>query len=156
MESQSTSLQTRQIVAFRLDETLYGFPIERVREILQMVEITAIPDAPSHLRGAINVRGLVVPILDVRMMLGLAHKVYALSTPIILVEGDERVAGVAVDDVSDVLTIEEERCDTAAQNYPMSEMLEAVCKLDEGMLLVLDPSRLIGNELDGFSMAESE
>lgn len=136
---------TRRFVAFWLDEQLYGFSIDQVREILQMVEITPIPDAPAHVRGAINVRGTVVPILDLRMLLGLQERPFDASTPIVLVEGGERLVGVGVDDVADVLQVSAEQCDAASGEYPM---MAQVCRLDERMLLVLDPGKLAGGVPD--------
>lgn len=133
-------------MAFRLDGQLFGFEIERVREILQMVEITPVPDAPAHVRGAINVRGRVVPILDLRMILGMPERRYGLHTPIVLIEGGERLVGMAVDDVSDVVTVDSECFEAPADNYPMTAVMSAVCKLDTEMLMLFDPDRLIGAE----------
>ncbi len=137
----------RQLVAFHLDDTAFGFDIGRVQEILQMVEITPVPDAPVQVRGAVNVRGTVVPIVDLRTVLGLPDRPYDTSTPIILVEGGGRVVGLTVDDVSDVLTVDEDCFDASTRDHPLSGRLEAVCKLEEEMLFVLDPDRLAGEDV---------
>lgn len=152
----STETQTRQLVAFRLDEAAYGFAIERVREILQMVEITPAPDAPVQVRGAINVRGTVVPILDLRTILGLADRPYDASTPIILVETSGRLVGLAVDDVSDVVTVAEDCVDTATKDYPLGGRLAAVCKLKDEMLFVLDPDKLVAGGMPDLEGGEAE
>jgi len=138
---------SRQLVAFRLDETAFGFDIGRVQEILQMVEITPVPDAPVQVRGAVNVRGTVIPIIDLRTVLGLPDRPYGTSTPIILVQGGGRVVGMTVDDVSDVLTVDEGCFDTATREDPLGGRLEAVCKLDDEMLFVLDPDSLTGEDV---------
>jgi len=139
--------EMRQIVALELDGQPYGFPVQDVREILQMLEIRTIPDAPSHVRGAINVRGKVVPVLDLRMVLGLPSAGYGLSTPIVVIEPSGRPVGVVVDDVTDVITIDEECFEPPGDSYPISQYLKAVCKLEEGMLLLFDAEKLLGGGL---------
>lgn len=134
----------RQVVTFRLDDALYGFDIRQVHEILQMVEITPVPDSPSHVRGAINARGAVLPILDLRMMLGLADKPYGLQTSIVVVGSDEQQVGLPVDEAVDVLDVPGERIEAPTRNYPMSEVLASVCKLDSELLLVFDVTKLVG------------
>lgn len=145
------SADTRRLVAFYLDERLYGVAIESVQEILQMVEITPIPDAPPHVRGAIDVRGTVVPVLDLRMMLGLPEKRYGLSTPIVLVLGSKRLVGMPVDDVADVLTVGKGQCEAATDEYPLTA---AVCRLESEMLLLLDPEKLTAGSLPGLPSEE--
>lgn len=138
--------QTRQLVAFTIEGQPFGFAIDRVREIVQMVEITPLPEAPAHVQGAMNVRGTVVPLLDLRTLLGFSAKPYTLSTPIVLIEGRGRLVGVAVDDVSDVLTVTSSSLEPPAEDHPVGTRLAAICKLEEGMLLVLDPDELVGSE----------
>ncbi len=136
--------EIRQIVGFQLDEQPYGFPIGDVREILQMVEIRPVPDAPVHLVGAINVRGKVVPVLDLRMILGLAPRAPELNTPIVVLDDGSRAVGLIVDGITDVVAAEGDSFEPPDDSYPMCDLLESVCKLESEMLLVFDAEKLLG------------
>ncbi len=145
-----------QIVGFELDGEPYGFPIEDVREILQMVEIRPVPDAPPHLCGAINVRGRVLPVVDLRTILGLETRPYDLRTPIVVLEDEAKAVGVVVDEVTDVVGAGEECFEPPDDSYPMGEMLQSVCKLESQMLLVFDPRKLLGEEIPGEAVRSGE
>lgn len=96
---------TQQFLTFRLAGEEYGVGILTVREIKGWSPVTAIPHSPSWLLGVINLRGAVVPIVDLRIKFGFARADYDEFTVVIILEVGRRVAGIVVDGVSDVITL---------------------------------------------------
>ncbi len=99
-------------LTFSLGKEEYGIPIGRVKEIIGMMEITEVPRTPSFIRGVINLRGKIIPLMDLRLKFGLQEKEYTERTCIIVVEmmGEERsiqMMGIVVDMVSEVVNIGE-------------------------------------------------
>ncbi|NDY41978.1 purine-binding chemotaxis protein CheW [Dissulfurirhabdus thermomarina] len=96
-------------LTFTLADEDYGLEIMKVREIIGLMEITAVPQTPPYVKGVINLRGKVIPVLDLRLRFGMPERAYDERTCIIVVEireGDEKVhVGVVVDTVSEVLNI---------------------------------------------------
>src|SRR2546425_12990787 len=96
-------------LTFALDREEYAVPVLKVREIIKIMDITKVPQLPPYVKGVINLRGKVVPIVDMRMKFGLPASEYAERTCIIVVEVAARnsvvMMGVIVDSVSDVLNI---------------------------------------------------
>jgi len=95
---------TRQYLTFRLGEQEYGLELLSVQEIRGFTPITPIPNVPRHLRGVINLRGTVLPVIDLRMKFGLEEIEYTKFTVIVIASVGERLVGLIVDAVSDVLT----------------------------------------------------
>ncbi len=92
-------------LTFVLGHEEYGFEILKVREIMGMVEITTLPQTPDYVKGIINLRGIVIPIIDLRLKFGFPPREYDKNTCIIVVKYDESLMGVVVDTVSEVLDI---------------------------------------------------
>src|SRR5579883_2484421 len=101
--------RNRKYLTFHLGEEEYGIHVTKVREIMGIQQVTAVPHTPSYVKGVINLRGRVVPVLDLRRKLGLPDVEYTKSTCIIvvqlLVDSSPVLTGVVVDGVSEVLTI---------------------------------------------------
>lgn len=95
----------RNLVTFRLDRQTCALPIEPIVQIIEMVSITPIPQASKALEGVINVRGVSVPVINLRRYLGLPEAALQLHTPIILTRVGETVVGLIVDEVLDLLTL---------------------------------------------------
>src|SRR5262245_63684784 len=94
-----------QFLTFRLQEEEYGIEILRVQEIKGFSRITPIPNTPSYIKGAMNLRGTVVPIVDLRCKFGMPEAEYNQFTVIIVVTVGKKIVGLVVDAVSDVLNI---------------------------------------------------
>ena len=99
-------------LTFSLSREEFGIPIQKVKEIIGMMEITAIPRTPPFIRGVINLRGKIIPLMDLRLKLGLPEKAYSERTCIIVVEvaAEEkgiRTMGIVVDMVSEVVNVSE-------------------------------------------------
>jgi purine-binding chemotaxis protein CheW len=155
MHSPTPSLDAtaRQILTFVLGGQTYGIDILRVQEIRGWSTVTKIPHAPAHVLGVLNLRGSIVPILDLRRRFALEHVEYTAVTVIIVTSivtaSGRRDFGVVVDGVSDVVDID------AAQIKPAPELgahggaayiLGLLC-IAERMVVLLDFDRLIGAEL---------
>ena len=107
MTTAETSVQEEQLVAFTLNQEVYGVDIALIHEIIRWREITAIPRAAADVEGVINLRGKIVPVLDLRKRMGLSAAERTNATRIIVAETQESTIGLIVDSVVGVLRIPE-------------------------------------------------
>jgi purine-binding chemotaxis protein CheW len=106
-KSDGESVQTRQLVCFTIGNEIYGIEIRSVREIRAWSATTSLPNAPDFVRGVTNLRGTVVPILDLRARFGRGQTEPTKAHVVIVVAIESRVVGILVDTVSDILTVAE-------------------------------------------------
>jgi purine-binding chemotaxis protein CheW len=141
---------TRQYLTFRLGSEEYGLGILTVQEIRGWSPVTAIPHTPRWLLGVINLRGVVVPVLDLRLKFALERADYSETTVVIILNVGTRVAGIVVDGVSDVITLRAEQIRPAPSlggNVDTSH-ITGFATLDDRMRILIDVERLIaGTEL---------
>jgi purine-binding chemotaxis protein CheW len=144
------SVEVEQIVLFDLGEQRYALPIEQVQEIQQLVEPTSVPDTRSALLGMVNLRGTVVPALDLRGLLGLERREYDLQTPMVICRVGSRLAAIVVDGVQDVIDVPSDCMQTPSKIYDLADKMVGVCRLESGLIFVLDVERLLPeSELEG-------
>ncbi|HON41793.1 MAG TPA: chemotaxis protein CheW [Bacillota bacterium] len=129
-----------QLVVFELGDESYGVDISRVQDINRMQEITEIPHAPESVVGVINLRGRVIPVIDLRKRFGLPEAPHTKDTRIVVVHLDDNLIGVIVDAVSQVLRIP---ADIVEPPSPVlagvdSRYLRGIAKLDEKLVILLD------------------
>lgn len=98
--------ENTSFITFTLDSELYAVPIQTIEEIIGLQEISLLPNVPNFIKGVINLRGEIVPIMDLRLKFGLEAKEYTPFTVFLIVRVDERLMGMVVDNVADVLVIE--------------------------------------------------
>jgi purine-binding chemotaxis protein CheW len=98
--------ENTSFITFTLDSELYAVPIQTIEEIIGLQEMSLLPNVPSFIKGVINLRGEIVPIMDLRLKFGLEAKEYTPFTVFLIVRVDERLMGMVVDNVADVLVIE--------------------------------------------------
>ncbi len=137
-----------QLVSFKLGDEEFGVDIMQVQEIIRMQEITSVPNAPEFVEGVINLRGRVIPIIDLRKRFGLEEKSHDKATRIIVVKVDDLTVGLVVDEVSEVLRIP---ADTVEPPPPIvagveSEYIRGVGKLEDRLLILLDLSKTLSKE----------
>jgi purine-binding chemotaxis protein CheW len=134
-----------QYLTFRLDGQEYGIAILKVQEIKGWDKITPIPNSPSYVKGVLNLRGVIVPVIDLRLRFGLAEAERDIFTVIIVVNIGGRLAGIVVDAVSDVINVgEAQRC--AAPEYEGQknrEFIKGLAQMDDKLLILLDIERLV-------------
>lgn len=137
-----------EYLAFRLGNEEYGVNILTVQEIRGYEAATAIANAPDYLKGVVNLRGIIVPILDLRIRFGLEAPSYDALTVVIVLNVGGRVIGVVVDSVSDVTTVPEEHTKPAPSMGAAvnTEYLIGIGALESRMLILLDIERLLAAE----------
>lgn len=137
-----------QYLTFRLDEEMFAVDIEKVREVLEFTVVTKVPRTPDYMRGVINLRGNVVPIVDMRMKLGLGATPKTVNTCVVITEveisGEKVVVGALADSVQEVVELGAEqivppprmgmRVDTA--------VIRGMGKRDEKFVIILDVDRI--------------
>lgn len=135
-----------QLVVFKLLREEYGISILQVQEIKRMADITRVPHTPDYIKGVINLRGSVLPVIDLKKRLNLPHQEYTDDTRIIIVKIDDISVGMIVDEVSEVMAISQENIEpplnvvgSIAANY-----LSGVGKLENRLLILLDMEAIIG------------
>ncbi|MGW8247995.1 MAG: chemotaxis protein CheW [Acidiferrobacterales bacterium] len=107
-ETADESLDETQYLTFRLDSQEYGLPIIEVQEIKGWTSMTPVPNSPSHMLGVLNLRGTIIPVIDLRTRFGLPPKEHDEFTVIMVVSMGKRLAGLVVDSVSDVISAPDE------------------------------------------------
>ncbi|NDY55632.1 purine-binding chemotaxis protein CheW [Desulfovibrio sulfodismutans] len=137
-----------QLVTFSIGEEEFGVDILKVQEIIRMMEITKVPRAPDFVEGVINLRGKVIPIIDLRKRFGLSTRDHDKHTRIIVIEINNMIVGFVVDSVSEVLRIPS---NTVEPPPPVvsgleSEYISGVGKLEDRLLILLDLDRLLSGE----------
>lgn len=134
-----------QLVSFRIGSEEFGVDILAVQEINRMVDITRVPQAPAYVEGVINLRGRVIPIIDLRKRFELEVREYDKSTRIVVVDIDGTVIGMIVDAVSEVLRIPRDTIEPPPELVTNihSEYIKGVAKLADRLLIFLDLSRVI-------------
>jgi len=136
-----------QLVTFKLENEEFGVDILKVQEINKMMNITKIPNAPSFIEGVINLRGKIIPIIDLRKRLGFHNRVYDKSTRIIVVELDGLVLGFIVDSVSEVLRIPGNTIEPPPSIVSgiESDYIEGVGKLNDRLLILLELKKIFAS-----------
>jgi purine-binding chemotaxis protein CheW len=132
-----------QAVTFRLESQIYGLPLEVVQEIQQLVEYTPLPDSAPALVGLIDLRGLVVPAIDLRVLVGLPQRDFTLETPMVFCRVREHVVCLIVDSVEDVVDLPAEGLQPPSNLYSMADRMLGMCRLAQGLVLMLDIDRLV-------------
>lgn len=137
-----------QLVSFSLNREVFGVDILNVQEINRMVGITSVPNSPPHVEGVINLRGKVIPIVDLRSRLGMEHKEPDSQTRVIVVEFGDKVVGFVVDSVNEVLRIPKSVTEPPPQTAAGvgSGYITAVGKLGDRLLILLDLKQLVDEE----------
>jgi purine-binding chemotaxis protein CheW len=135
----------RRIIAFEMDDELYGAYIGEVAEIIEMVPIMPLPNVPAFILGLVNLRGAIVPVIDLRIRFGLAHKGFDINSRIIILKAEQLIVGIVVDRLWELLRIDP----SAFQPPPPDvakidpEYFKEVTSIQGRMLIMLDIHRLL-------------
>src|SRR5579883_1444084 len=145
---QQVSGEIVQVVSFRLGSEEYGVDISQVQEIIRMVEITHVPRAPKFMEGVINLRGQLIPIIDLRTRFGMPRIDSTKSTRIIVTEIGTKRVGIVVDSVSEVLNIPIENVEDAPEMIAGvgTEYIQGVGKMGDRLIIMLDLTMVISGE----------
>ena len=137
-------VQKREFLAFTLGREEYCIDILKVQEIRGYETVTPIPNTPSYMKGVVNLRGLIVPIIDLRIKLELETIAYDQFTVVIILSIRGRIVGVVVDSVSDVVALATEEIKEAPQLGAAIKIdyIDGLVTIDERMLIIVDIEKL--------------
>jgi len=137
-----------QLVSFKLGKEEFGVDILKVQEINRMLQITDMPNSPDFVEGIVNLRGRIIPVIDLKKRLKMKEKEYDNSTRIIVVELAGKTIGFIVDEVSEVLRIESNITEAPPDMVAgiNSDYITAVAKLEDRLLILLDLNKVLTQE----------
>jgi purine-binding chemotaxis protein CheW len=137
-----------QIVSFKIGNEEYGINILDVQEINRMTQITSIPNTPAFIEGIVNLRGRIIPIVDLRTKLGLLKKETDNSTRIVVIDLEGKTVGFIVDSVSQVLRIPANISESPPEliSGVNRKFIKSVVKLENNLLILLDLNTLFESE----------
>ncbi len=137
-----------QLVVFSIGKELYGVGIEAVHEIVKVPDITEVPDAPAFLEGVINLRGKIVPVVDLRKRMKLDSRERTKSSRVLITENESRLVGLLVDAVSEVLKIQPESVDAPPEMISSIgvQYITGVAKVEGRLIILLDLKKVLSVE----------
>ncbi len=137
-----------EFLSFTLGQEEYGIDIQKVQELRGYDAVTRIANAPEHIKGVVNLRGIIVPIIDMRIKFNLGTPSYDQFTVVIILNIASRVMGMVVDSVSDVITLSPEQIKPAPAMGSVldTDYLIGLGTLDERMLILVDIDKLMSSD----------
>ncbi len=146
-----------QLVTFRIGNEVFGLNIFQVKEINKMLEITQIPNSIGAVKGIVNLRGSIIPIISLREKLGFPELEYTNSTRIIVVEYQNKSIGFIVDEVNEVLRIESSIIEAAPEmtTNVESAFISGVAKLENMLLIILELDKILIQDEEELEVASA-
>ncbi len=140
----SSEVENKYVI-FKLDQEYYGLPIDSVILIEKMGQTTRVPNAPDYIKGVTNLRGEVIPIIDLRKKLGMETKDLDRNSRTIVVSLNETIVGLIVDTSSEVLEIDKENIDKPPtnENEEFIEYVNGIGKTEERLIILLDLVKIL-------------
>ncbi len=155
--------ESGQYLSFHLDEEEFALDIGKVREVLDFTRVTKVPQAPDFIEGVINLRGAVVPVVDLKYKFGMRRTERTVNTRIIIgeveIDGDCTVIGALADSVHEVMELEPDCIEPAPKlgTRLNTEFIRGMGKRDDDFIIILDIDRVFsGDEIAALSAAEAE
>jgi purine-binding chemotaxis protein CheW len=129
-----------KVIVFQLQDEEYGIPVQQVRSIEKFQHITRVPRTAAYIKGVINLRGVVTPIIDLRKRFGLEELSYTESTRMIIVSMNDMEVGFIVDAANDVIDIHQDIIEPALEvvDSVKVEYIQGVAKLDKRLIVMID------------------
>ncbi len=149
MVEDDEELQENKFLMFKLGEEEYGIDIKRITAIEELPQITTIPDMPNFVKGVINLRGKVIPAVDLRLRFGIEEKEYDDRTCIVIVSVNNSTIGLIVDIVSEVHEISKNDIGeppSFKNNSGKEQYIAGLAKKGEEVKIILDVEKIISNE----------
>jgi purine-binding chemotaxis protein CheW len=144
--------RTRQYLTFTLGDEHFALDVANVREILEFTSVTKVPQTPEFMRGVINLRGSVVPVMDMRLKFGMSITEKSVDTCVIVVEvsleGETTVLGALVDSVQEVFELEPEQIEPAPRigTKLRTEFIRGMGKRDDQFIIILDIDKVFSSD----------
>ena len=152
LDDKGTLSEENQFVTFSLGDETYGVSVLSVQEIIGMAYITHVPSSLQYMKGVINMRGAVVPVIDMRIRFNMPLRAYDSNTVIIIIESRNRQIGMIVDSVSDVLGIPV----TGIHETPQfssnvdRDFIKSIGRVNENLIIILNVERIISGDSEEF------
>lgn len=140
-----------QYLTFKLDDEVFALDISQVREVLDFTALTRVPRTPDFMRGVINLRGSVVPVVDMRLKFGMSKTEQTVNTCIIIVEinldGEKLILGALADSVQEVIDLEPEQIEPAPRigTRLNTEFIKGMGKRDDQFVIILEIDRIFSS-----------
>lgn len=141
----NSEIREIQVACFRLKDDLYAVDIMRIREIIRPQKLTPLPHAPSFIDGIINLRGAVIPVVDLRKRFDMPARDLTISTRLLIVRLAAQTLGLVVDDVTEVITVpvNDIKPPPAVSDGQIVNHLLGVCLSGDNLVMLLDIDRLL-------------
>ncbi len=138
----------RQYVTFSIKDELYGIDVRRAQEVMNLPKITKVPNTMPFMKGVIDLRGKIIPLIDMRIKFKIEEKAYDQKTVIIIIEVKKVLCGVIVDSVSDVanMSLNDVQHTPHFASEIDKDMVFGIGKIGEKLVIVLDVDRLLTDE----------
>ncbi len=148
-DGESADESLMKFVTFSLGAEEYALPISQVQEINRVVDITRVPNSPEHVMGVINLRGKIVPVIELKHRLKLGETQVDKDSRIVVVEYGPRILGMMVDRVSQVLNIASEQIESAPEEVIQvhENYIKGVGKIEDRMVILLNLEQIVGKEV---------
>ncbi|HMK48818.1 MAG TPA: chemotaxis protein CheW [Thermodesulfovibrionales bacterium] len=144
--------ETTQYLTFKLDEEVFALDISKVREVLDFTTITKVPRTPDFMRGVINLRGSVVPVVDMRLKFGMPATEKTVNTCIIIAEialdGESTILGALADSVQEVMDLEPDQIEPAPRigTRLRTEFIKGMGKRENNFIMILDIDKVFSTD----------
>ena len=144
--------QTTQYLSFNLDDEVFALDISKVREVLEYTTVTKVPQTPAFMQGVINLRGSVVPVIDMRLKFGMSVTEKTINTCVIIVEinldGNTTVLGAMADSVQEVFELEDDQIEPAPEigTRLKTEFIKGMGKRDDSFIIILDIDKVFSSD----------
>jgi len=144
--------QTTQYLTFKLGDEVFALDISKVREVLDFTTVTKVPRTPEFMRGVINLRGSVVPVVDLRLKFGMSRTENGVNTCVIItevtVDGDTTVLGALADSVQEVLDLDADHIAPAPKigTKLKTEFIKGMGKRDDRFIIILDVDKVFSSD----------
>jgi purine-binding chemotaxis protein CheW len=155
-------LETNQYLAFNLEKEIFAFDISKVREVLEYTDVTKVPQTPDMMKGVINLRGSVVPVIDMRIKFNMSETEKTVNTVIIIIEieldGTSTMIGALVDSVQEVIDLDSEQIEPPPKigTKLNTEFIKGMGKQNDQFLIILDIEKVFSVEELEFVQQTSE
>lgn len=152
--SESNHTTTDQIIVFTLDEQFYALPLQTVVKVIHAVEIRHLPKAPEIISGIINVKGQLIPVVDIRRRLELATHEIDLDDRLIIADTGKREIVILVDTVTGILDLTPAQKAETKETLPLAKHIKGVAKIDNELILIYDLEQFLSlDEENGVEQA---
>ncbi len=137
-----------QLVSFKLSNETYGIEITKIREIILVGQITRVPETPHYIKGLINLRSSVIPVIDLRARFALAENELTQDSRIMVLNVGRRTIGIVVDSVNEVLRVSQDQISPAPPTVASlgNQYMTGLVRLEEQLLILLDVDRLFSEK----------